>query len=299
MVKTVKLSITAALIAAFSLLLFAGCSGSSSNSETETLVIGGIPDQNISLLEERFGSVAEYLSVELGIDVEYVPVTDYASLVTAFKNGDISLAWFGGLTGLQAQSFTPGAFPIVQRPRDKEFTSAFIVGADSTATTLADLKGETFTFGSTNSTSGHLMPRSFLLEAGVDPDTDFQGVPNYSGSHDLTWKLVENGSFQAGALNSAVWERAISEGSVDLSKVKLLFETPEYVDYTWVAHPDIDSRWDDGTTEKIKSAFIGISSENELEARILEMFETETFVEANAADYEGLEQIALSLNMLQ
>jgi phosphonate transport system substrate-binding protein len=251
------------------------------------------------LLEERFGSVAEHLSNELDIDVAYVPVTDYATLVTAFKNGDITLAWFGGLTGLQALSFTPDAIPIVQRPRDREFTSVFIVGTDSTATSLVDLKGETFTFGSTNSTSGHLMPRSFLLDAGVDPDVDFKGVPNYSGSHDLTWKLVECGSFEAGALNSAVWDRAIAEGRVDLSKVKAIYETPEYVDYNWVAHPDIETRWNAGTTAKIKSVLLDISAESELEKRILEMFETDSFVEVNPSDYAGLEQIARSLNMLQ
>jgi len=279
--------------------ILAACSSGDSDDDSKTLYIGGIPDQNLSVLEERFGSVADHLSSELGVDVEYVPVVDYSSLVTAFKNGEIMLAWFGGLTGLQAKSFTPGATSIVQRPLDQKFTSVFVVDAESSIDSLAELAGTSFTFGSTNSTSGHLMPRSFLLAAGVDPETDFRGVPNFSGSHDLTWKLVESGSFEAGALNAAVWKRAVSDGDVDLSKIRVLEETPEYVDYQWLAHPDLETSWDNALTADVKNALLGISQSTDREKRILELFETDSFVAVDESDYDDLEQIARSLNMLQ
>ncbi len=272
---------------------------SSGDEPQKTLVIGGIPDQDVSRLEERFGSVAEYLSDQLGIDVRYVPVTDYASLVMAFKHGDVMLAWFGGLTGVQARSFTPRSEMIVQRPRDKTFTSVFIANTSVTANSLDDLKGTRFTFGSTNSTSGHLMPRLFLLEAGVDPEKDFDEVPNFSGSHDLTWKLVESGSFETGVLNSSVWNRAVSDGNVDESKVRVVFETPSYVDYHWLAHPDIDEIWGEGTTQKITDAFLGLTADDELRRKILELFDTESFVGADSSDYSDIEEVARSLNMLQ
>lgn len=281
------------------ILIVAGCSQSDGNNSDKKLLIGGIPDQNVSLLEERFGAVADYLSKELGVEAEYVPVTDYSSLVTAFRNGEIMLAWFGGLTGVQAKSFTLGATSVAQRPRDKEFTSVFIVNSGVSANSLDDLKEASFTFGSTNSTSGHLMPRSFLLEAGIDPDTDFRGVPNFSGSHDLTWKLVESGSFEAGALNSAVWHRAVREGTVDQTKVRVIHETPEYVDYQWLAHPDIDEHWRSGLLDDLAEALIDISGEDENQKMILELFETDSFVPVEAEAYAELEAIARSLNMLQ
>ncbi len=279
------------------MLVVAGACASESTDQ-KALVIGGIPDQYVSVLEERFGAVAVYLSNELGIAVEYVPVTDYSSLVNAFKNGDVMLGWFGGLTSVQARSFIPAADSIAQRPRDQEFTSVFIVNSNSSATSLSDLKGTRFTFGSTNSTSGHLMPRSFLLESGVDPDSDFKGVPNYSGSHDLTWKLVASGSFDAGVLNTSVWERAVAGGAVDTSRVRVLYESPEFVDYSWVAHPDIDLVWGEGTISRITEALLSLSGDNELTARILELFETDSFIPARTADYSTIEEIARSLNML-
>jgi phosphonate transport system substrate-binding protein len=281
------------------LFVLVNCAQGEGTNDDKKLLIGGIPDQNVSLLEERFGAVADHLSNELGIDVEYVPVTDYSSLVTAFRNGDIMLGWFGGLTGVQAKSFTPGAISVAQRPLDKEFTSVFIVNSGSTASSLGELRDSSFTFGSTNSTSGHLMPRSFLLEAGIDPDIDFRGVPNFSGSHDLTWKLVESGSFDAGALNSAVWKRAVREGAVDVSKVHVIHETPAYVDYQWLAHPDIDVQWRNGLLDDLAATLIDISGKDEVERKILDSFETDSFVPVDPSDYSELEGIARSLNMLQ
>ena len=286
------------LLGITSVILWALACGSDTEQKP-TLVIGGIPDQNISVLEERFNSVAGYLADDLNVEVKYVPVTEYASLITAFKNGDVMLGWFGGLSGVQARLLTPGATAIAQRPADEEFTSVFIVRRNFAAETLDDLKGLSFTFGSTNSTSGHLMPRSFLLEAGVDPESDLKGVPNYSGSHDLTWKLVESGSFDAGALNSSVWNRAVASGQVDTSKVRVLLESEPYVDYHWLAHPDIDRNWGPGTVERLKQGLLAVSGETEYERKILGLFETESFIATENSNYEPIEEIGRSLNMLQ
>ena len=127
---------------------------------TEVLKIGAIPDQNASDLNRSLSQLAKYITEETGIQAEYVPSVDYAALVTAFERGEIDLAWFGGLTGVQARNMVPEAEAIAQRPLDEEFHSVFIAGADTGIESLEDLKGKSFTFGSESSTSGHLMPRS-------------------------------------------------------------------------------------------------------------------------------------------
>ena len=243
----------------------------SDDSKGETLYVGGIPDQDTALLVRRFGSLADYLGERLGVEVEYVPSVDYAAVVTGFKNGDIHLAWYGGLTGVQARNAVPGAHAIAQRPRDERFLSVFVVGSGVDAGSLADLEGLTFTFGSESSTSGHLMPRHFLLRAGVDPDADFRGLPNFSGSHDKTWKLVESGAYQAGALNEAVWTKAVEEGRVDLGKVRLLQTTEPYYDYNWTVRPDLDDAFGSGFTDRLRDALLTMSDDADGRA-LLEAF---------------------------
>lgn len=262
------------------------------------LVIGGIPDQEVALLEERFDATADYLSEELGVPVRHQPSVDYTAVVTAFRNGDIMLGWFGGLTGVQARLETPGAHAVAQRPVDREFRSVFVAGADTEAEQLQDLAGSTFTFGSESSTSGHLMPRFFLTQAGIDPERDFDVRPGYSGSHDKTWKLVETGSFEAGVLNATVWDSAVDDGRVDTDRVREVARTPPYVDYHWVVHPDLDEVYGAGTTDQIVETLLGMGEAGAQARQVLEMFDATGFVPTEDDDYTDIERVARDLGLI-
>jgi phosphonate transport system substrate-binding protein len=273
------------------------CAGGNADSPG-TLYIGGIPDQETSLLVRRFDGLAHYLSDKLGVSVKYKASIDYAAVVTAFANGDLHLAWFGGLTGVQARKQSPGAKAIAQRPRDTEFVSAYIVQSDLPAQELQDLAGLTFTFGSINSTSGHLMPRHYLVQAGIDPDSDFNGLPNFSGSHNTTWKLVESGSFQAGALNKTVWENAVSGNRIDVSKVRQMSVTPPYFDYNWSARGDLDESFGVGFTQRLQDALLNMHLDSS-QSDLLEAFRTDSFITSKNENYADIESVAKSLGMLE
>ena len=261
-----------------------------------TLYIAGIPDQDATKLARRYGALTEYLSEELDVKVEYVPTVDYAATVVGFKRGDIHMAWFGGLTGVQARLAVPDSLAIAQRPLDAEFHSRFIVQSGLDVDSLEDLKGLTFTFGSESSTSGHLMPRYFMMEAGVNPDTDLDGPPNFSGSHDKTWKLVESGAFQAGALNEAVWEAALKAGRVDTDKVTEFYTTPAYFDYNWTIRADADARFGSGFTERARRALLALDEDN---SEVLDLFSTGSFVATDNRNYEAIRDVAESLGILR
>ncbi len=272
---------------------------SEGNKETKTnevFKIGAIPDQNAADLDKGMTAVAKYLSEKTGLKVEFVPSVDYAALVTGFQRGEIHMAWFGGLTSVQARNLVPDAESIVQRPRDAEFHSVFITQAQENINKLEDLKGKSFTFGSESSTSGHLMPRYFLTEAGIDPNKDFDGKPNFSGSHDTTYKLVESGAFKAGALNEAVWEAAVKEGKVDTNKVKVFYTTPAYFDYNWTINSNVEKVFGTGTKKKVKDALLSITGDQK---EIADLFQTDSFVETNNDNYQKIEKVAKELEIIK
>ena len=282
-------------------LTAAACGGSDSD-DRPSLFIGGIPDQDVSTLERQFNLLADYLEEETGLNFEYRPSTDYAAIVTAFAREDVHLGWFGGLTGVQARVRAGDARAIAQRPRDAEFHSVFIVRATLApqVATLADLAGLSFTFGSESSTSGHLMPRFFLAQAGVIGDDDLDGLPNFSGSHDRTYKLVETGAFEAGALNEAVWDRAVANGDVDTDKVVAFFRTPPYFDYHFLLQSDLDERFGAGATVSIQQALLELRPEQSAAAaELLSIFTTERFVETNDANYDAIRDVARGLGILE
>lgn len=275
-----------------------GSDGGSSASEAgsdgapTSIVIGAIPDQDPEILARNYGLVADYLAEAAGVEVTFQPVTEYDAAVTQFRVGDLDLVWFGGLTGVQARLQVDGASAIAQRDIDAEFTSVFIASTDSGIEPVADvaglsaIAGHTFTFGSDSSTSGRLMPQSFLGEAGVTLG-DLDGEAGFSGSHDKTIALVESGTYEAGALNSQVWYSRVEAGEVDTSKVQLILETPTYFDYHWVAHPDLG----DELTEKITAALLALDPANADHAVILEFFGAQSFIATDDANYANIEAI--------
>jgi phosphonate transport system substrate-binding protein len=143
-------------------------------------------------------------------------VIDYAATVEGLAAKKLDLVWYGGFTSVQAVRRTEGkATRVVMREEDAVFKSVFITRPDTGITKLGDLKGKTFSFGSVSSTSGHLMPRYFLLKNGINPDRDFAQKLAFSGAHDATALWVEGGKVDAGALNFLVWEKLVKHGKVE------------------------------------------------------------------------------------
>ena len=271
-----------------------------------TLRIGAIPDQDLEVLQRTYDSVADHVEAAMpGVTVEYVPVTDYEGAVTGFRVGDLDVVWFGGLTGVQARLEVEDAQALVQRDIDEAFTTVFIASVDSGLGPIADvdgltaLSGHSLTFGSESSTSGRLMPQYFLIEAGVDVDTDLSGQVGYSGSHDATIEVVSAGTYEVGALNSQVWDDRSAEGVVDGEKVTEIFRTPPYYDYHWVGRPDIDERLGDGATEAFVDALLALDADDPDDAAILELFGAGSFIRTENGNYDAIEAVARDVGLIR
>ena len=255
--------------------------------------ITAIPDESPTELARKAAPLVKYLDARLGMKVEFTPVTDYAAAVETLVNRKVDLAWFGGFTFVQAHVRSGGkVIPLVQREEDERFKSVFIT-SDPAITQLSDLKGKDLSFGSQSSTSGHLMPRSFLLQVGLNPDKDFKRVA-YSGAHDATIAAVASGKVQAGALNISVWDRFVAEKKVDTSKVRVFFTTPAYYDYNWTVHADMPA----ALRDKLSKAFLDLSRDTAEGKEILDLQRATRFVPTKADNYKGIEAAARSAELL-
>ena len=258
------------------------------------LRVSAIPDEAPTELLRKFAPLGKYLEHQLGMPVRFTPVTDYAATVEGLAAGKLDLVWYGGFTFVQARRRTGTAIPLVQREEDARFHSKFIVPASSKARTLADLKGARFAFGSVSSTSGHLMPRFFLLQNGIDPDKDFAKVA-YSGAHDVTAKWVEAGKVDGGALNESIYDRLVEEKKLDTSKVRVIWTTPDYYDYNWTVRGDLDPT----IVAKIRDAFLALDPANPEHAAILKLQRTKKFIPTRPENYDAIERAARSAGLLE
>jgi phosphonate transport system substrate-binding protein len=267
--------------------------GIAAAQEPPTLRVTAIPDEAPTELARKAAPLMRYLEARLGMKVVFTPVTDYAAAVETLVNRKVDLAWFGGFTFVQASVRSGGrVIPLVQREEDEKFRSVFIT-SDPAIRTLVDLRGKDVSFGSQSSTSGHLMPRSFLLRAGLEPDRDFRRVA-YSGAHDATIAAVASGKVQAGALNISVWDKFVAEKRVDTDKVRVFFTTPPYHDYNWTVHADMPAPLRD----KLTQALLALSRDTPEGREVLELQRATRFVPAKADDYKGIEAAARGAGLL-
>lgn len=284
------------------LLCATGCSkkesSSTENGEPAKLTnvrVTGIPDENPTELAREYEPMVKLLSSNLGVDVEYIPVTDYGAAVQALAANKVDFAWLGGFTHVQARNMGE-VVPLVMRDIDREFHSVFIASTESGIADVAGVKGKKFAFGSKSSTSGHLMPRHFLLtEYRIDPDQDFDGSPVFSGAHDATARLVESGKVAAGALNMQVWERMVKKGEVDTAKVKVIWKTPPYVDYVWTARSAVP----EAVREKFATTFLELDASNPEHDKVLDRMGAKKYVRASASDFDAIETVAKAIGMLK
>ena len=282
------LQIVGAFLAAVT--LFSGVS-----QAQQVLRVTTIPEEAATEQMRKFGPLTKYLERTVGMKVTFVPVNDYPAAVEALVNKQVDLVWFGGFTYVQAQIRSGGKIvPIAQREEDTKFRSVFITQKNSGITKLADLKGKQVSFGSASSTSGHLMPRSFLLEAGIDPDRDFKRVA-YSGAHDATIASVVSGRVDAAALDITVWNKFVKDKKVDTSKVDVFFTTPPYFNYNWSVNADMPV----ALREKITQALLALDMSTPEGKEILTLNRASKYIPTKPDNYKGLEAAGKSAGLIK
>ena len=285
------------------LSLFLACCACACGSEpaapgkAPVLRFSAIPDANTTELIEKYGPIADYLSRALGITVEYVRSRDYGASVEMFKNGDIHLAWFGGLTGVQARAAVEGAEAIAQGAEDPEYYSYFIAHkdvalerSDSFPAGISDLK---FTFGSEKSTSGRLMPEYFIRQhARKGPQEFFSKPYGFSGAHDKTIAQVNAGTYQVGVCSYTTYDKLKAAGKAD--DTKIIWKTPVYADYNFTAHPELEQIYGAGFTRKLQAALLALDPE-----MVQRSFGRSRLIAASNDDFARIADTARELELLR
>lgn len=275
-------------------------------AEKPTFVFTAIPDADESRLQQRFDKVAVYLAEKLSedmqVEVKYIPVKSYAAAVTAFRNDQVQLAWFGGLSGVRARILVPGSEAIAQGFEDQFFKTYFIAHHSTGLVSADDLSAVfksnstsdiTFTFGSKGSTSGRLMPEFYIRDTfNKAPEEVFARV-GFSGDHSRTIAQVQSGAYQVGAVNYKVWEKELATGKIDKNKVSVIWTTPHYTDYQWTIRPDVDQRFGTGFKERVRKILLEMKDED-----LLASFPRKSFIPASNDDYKTIEDTARSIGLI-
>ncbi len=281
------------------LLALAGCGGGGGSGgggqesgDPAPLRVGLIPNQNPESVEANYEPFGDYLSEQLGQEIELTVPTSYGAVVEAMVNDELDLAYFGGLTYVQARNrgeVTPLVTEINPRTGDTTYRSVIIVPADSEVQEVSELEGRDFAFGSASSTSGSLYPAIMLRDAGgIDYQTDL-GNFNYTGGHDATAQAVSNGGVDGGGIEDRILYDLIEDSAVDGDSVRVIEESEPIEGYPWVVRDALSNE----LKEQIAQAFLDID-----DPALLNLLRADGYERVEPEDYDYVEEQATELDLL-
>jgi len=276
-----------------SLAIFAALVLYASTYAEPVLRVSFMPDESPSFMRRKSKPLLDYLEKKIGMKIEFRPMRNGDALVDALLSKKLDMVWLDGFYFIRASARSNDqVIPLVQRAEDEQTTSVFVT-THGGITRLEDLKGRTFSFGAESSASGYLMPRSFLLEAHIDPDTGMK--PVFSGSPAATVAAVASGEADAGVLSSASWEKLIEQGKADPKVVHVFYTSPGYHDYNWTVRADMDVN----LRQKLTDAFLALDKSNGQDKEILDLQRASRFIPAKAENYSVIEAASRNAGLLK
>ncbi|MDF2375072.1 MAG: phosphate/phosphite/phosphonate ABC transporter substrate-binding protein [Verrucomicrobiales bacterium] len=279
---------TISLIAAFFAALTLIAPGyADEKSDPDTLRVALLPDENASTIIKANEGLKNYLEAELGKKVEIVVTTDYSSMIEAMRRGRLELGYFGPLSYVLAKDKSPELEPFAAQMKDGSPTyhSVFIGSVEAGIEKPEDVKGKTMAYGDQASTSSHLIPKSLLIDRGLEAGRDYS--EQFLGSHDAVALAVQNGNAEVGGMSQPIYEALVAKGTIDPAKVKAIEVSPAYPNYPWTMQGYLAPE----LKEKIRNAFYNLKDEE-----ILGKLKADGFAEAKDEDYEKVRKLTSILD---
>ena len=195
----------------------------------EKLVVGAVPSEESSSLEQSYAPLVEALAEQLGIEVEFFQATDYAGIIEAQVAGRVDLAQYGPFSYVLAkirgaQIDVTGV--MTEGPEvEPGYQSYGIAKADNDEINdIADFAGKKVCFVDPGSTSGYLYPIQGLIVNNIDPETGV--TPVFGGGHDSSVLSVKNGDCEAGfAFDAMVDSNLIESGQIAEGEIKTVWKS--------------------------------------------------------------------------
>lgn len=281
----------------YSLLFLAGCATVTSHpSDDAAQSDGSRPDRlrfavtdrkGLNELKRDYEPFRKALEQVLEIKIEFLPTENYIAAASALQLDKVDLVLAGPSEYVIIRSRT-NAVPIVAITRPN-WRSLIAVRADSSITSLEELKDKTIGMGEIGGTSSHIGPTKFLIDAGLNPQSDVNivmlGTGGFKGLEEL-----KKGEIDAWGGPSHRYQQFLKEQGVSESAYPPLIKGPMLPGDIFVAHSKLDSAF----VEDLRSRIL--ENKNQLMQAIQATEENKKYkkselVPANDKDYDLIRDV--------
>ena len=254
------------------------------------LRVGFVPSEDAAQVMQNAQPLVEILRKQLAMEIQPFVATDYTGVVEALRANKLDVAFLTPASYVLAKNETNVKVVLKsERKGIPSYYAAIITRVDSGIKTLEDLRGKTFAFGDSLSTTGHVFPRKMFKEHGIDPVRDFKQVL-YSGGHDATVLAVFNGKVDAGATyanspdnQDTAWMRYLKNPEDVAKIIAIAYSEPIPAD-NLVINGNLDQR----VAQKIENVFVELSRDPQGKKMLRELYQIDGFVSATDKDYDSV-----------
>ncbi|MGB3832742.1 MAG: phosphonate ABC transporter substrate-binding protein [Mesorhizobium sp.] len=197
----------------------------------EEINFGIISTESQQNLKSKWEPLLQDMSKATGLDIKPFFASDYAGVIEGMRFGKVQLAWYGNKSAMEAVDRADGEVfaQSVDVSGNPGYWSVVLAPKDSPLNSVEDLlkcdKSLNFGLGDPNSTSGFLVPTTFIFSAhGVDPKACFKNVTN--ANHEANAMAVANGQLDAAANNTENLALIEKNAPDAFAKVKVIWKSP-------------------------------------------------------------------------
>lgn len=225
---------------------FAIASGLTAQAQkADEVNFGIISTESSANLKQIWEPFLAAMAKATGLKVNGFYASDYAGVIEAMRFNKVQLAWFGNKSAMEAVDRSGGE--IFAQSVDSEgnpgYWSHLIAHKDSPIEKLDDVlkcdKTIDFSIGDPNSTSGFLVPTTYVFAAhNVDPKTCFKTLRN--ASHEANAMAVANKQVQVATNNSENLRRLEKTAPEARKNIKVIWTSPLIPSDPLVWRKDLD-----------------------------------------------------------
>lgn len=262
------------------------------SGEVKTVRLGLFPLLSESTMRTTRAPLVKYLSTALHVPIELVIGNDYDDVGDRMARGEIDVGEFSPFAFVRARK-KAHLKPLVSPIHSGSSTAAgyIIVREDSPLRELADLRGSRFGFVDPASTTGYLFPMKVFKEHGIEPASYFAST-RFLGSHDAVLLALLDGGIEAGATWQGSFSALKNEQGVDPLSFRVIAKMPRTPQDVLCVREDLPAN----VTSALRQLFLRLSVHDREGREILAPMGVNGFIDADAAAYDAVEQIANDLD---
>jgi phosphonate transport system substrate-binding protein len=214
-------------------------------------------------VKAAFENIKPYFEKNLGMEVEYFYATDYTSVIEAIRAKKVHVAYmspFSYVLGSQTHDITP-IVTMGEGGKPHLYHSIIFTNYKTNLNSMADVKSRakslTLCFADPASTSGHLIPRAYLVTMGLNPDSSFKETI-FAGSHPASILSVASGKVDVGCSTKEYgMDLLLRQGVLKAGQIKVLWQSDPIVSAPIVVRSDLNK----DLAKKIQGLYLNMAKD--------------------------------------